>query len=94
VRLRQRADGRVEASFRFDGTTCSNLGHPLAFDYELLLGSPGEGHPILRADCRPAEGDEGHAKMCAYVTDGPALRQALDAEKPLLGRPLREVLGW
>jgi len=91
VRLAPRSGGQVEASFRFDGTTCSNLGQPLAYDYVVLLAAGGT---ILQADCRPAPGDEGHTKMCAWLNDAAELERTLAAEKPLLGRLLDDVLGW
>ena len=94
VRLAPRADGRVDATFRFDGTTCSNMGCPLAFDYVVTLSQPQLGYRILEADCRPAPEDEGHKAMCAYLSDAPALMSALAIEKPLLGRPLDDVLTW
>lgn len=94
VRLDPRTDGTLAASFRFDGTTCSNLGHPLAFDYSVILGPAREDFPIRESGCRPAAGDEGHQRMCAYLSDAPALMQAIATEKPLLGRPLAEVLTW
>ena len=31
--LEQRGDGTIEALFRYDGTTCNNMGQPLAFEY-------------------------------------------------------------
>jgi hypothetical protein len=94
VHLESRADGAIAASFRFDGTTCSNMGQPLAFDYSVTLGTADEGFPIRETDCRPAPDDEGYKKMCAYISDAPALMQAIATEKPLLGRPLGEVLNW
>ncbi len=94
VQIEHRAGGSIEASFRFDGTTCSNLGRPLAFDYQVTLSSRLDGYQILRSDCRPAPGDTGHTQMCAYLGDAQALLHALDREKPLLGRPLAEVLNW
>ncbi len=94
VRLEPHADGTVAASFRYDGTTCSNMGQPLAFDYRVVLGPANEGFPIRESDCRPAPDDEGHKKMCAYLADAPALMQAIATEKPLLGRPLGDVLSW
>jgi len=94
VRIEPRADGALTASFRFDGTTCSNLGRPLAFDYVITLGPAEDGFPIRESDCRPAPGDDGHKQMCAYLSDGPALMQAIATEKPLLGRPLGDVLNW
>ena len=94
VHLEPRGDGSLVATFRFDGTTCSNLGRPLAFDYVVTLGTAEEGYTILEADCRPATGDEGHQAMCAYLSDAPALMHAIATEKPLLGRPLDDVLAW
>ncbi|HVT73756.1 MAG TPA: hypothetical protein VHD61_11495 [Lacunisphaera sp.] len=94
VRLTPRPDGGIEATFRFDGTTCSNQGMPLAFDYSVTLGPAADGHAILAADCRPAAGDEGYKAMCAYLGDPAGLMGAIAGEKPLLGRPLDAVLGW
>jgi hypothetical protein len=94
VRLSLRPDGSCEATFRFDGTTCSNQGRPLAFEYHVTVGSSADNHVILSADCKPAPGDTGHEYMCAYLTDPDGLMQAITAEKPLLGRPLDEVLQW
>ncbi len=95
VSLVPRADGGVEACFRFDGTTCSNSGQPLAFEYIVSLGPPELGRPILRADCRPAPGDEGHKKMCAYLSDADALMTAIAGERPpLLDRPLDDIFTW
>lgn len=94
VSIVERGDGSLEARFRFDGTTCSNMGQPLAFDYRFELSGPGEGYVIRDAVCRPAEGDEGYKAMCAYLSSGDALLEEIAAEKPLLGRPLDEVLRW
>jgi hypothetical protein len=94
LQLSSRPDERVEAVFRFDGTTCSNLGQPLAFEYVVLVGPAADGHPILEASCRPAPGHDGYEKMCAYITDHEGLMGAIAAETPLLGRPLGDVLAW
>jgi len=89
----QHDDGTSDARFRYQGTTCTNMGRPLEFDYQVSLGRREEGYPILEARCGPAPGDTGHTFMCQYDTDGKLLA-AVDAEKPLLGRPLHEVLQW
>lgn len=94
VSLAPRGDGTLTATFRFDGTTCSNLGRPLAFDYVVTLGRAEEGTRILDAGCRPAPGDEGHRLMCEYLRAAGSLMQAIADEKPLFGRPLDEVLQW
>jgi hypothetical protein len=94
VRLEFRKDGAVDARFRFDGTTCSNQGRPLAFDYHVALENSREGYSIVDMDCRPASDDDGHKWMCAYLSDGEALMREIDGEKPLRGRPLQDVLSW
>lgn len=94
VRLDRRADGTVTATFRFDGTTCSNLGAPLAFDYRVALSRPDDGYRILESSCTPAAGDEGYQSTCAYLQDADGLMQEIAREKPLLGRPLDDVLRW
>jgi hypothetical protein len=89
-----REDGTLHARFRYDGTTCTNLGQPLAFDYMVVLGPRQEGYPIRFQSCTPAPGDAGHTAMCQYITDGPGLMAAIAREQPLVGRPLAEVLDW
>ncbi len=92
--LAQRQDGAVAARFRYDGTTCTNMGRPLAFDYTVELGLPEDGYPILEQHCEPAPGDTGHTYMCGYLDDPERLMATISGEKPLLGRPLDTVLGW
>jgi hypothetical protein len=87
-------DGAVAARFRYEGTTCSNLGRALVFEYRVRLGPPQGGYKILEADCAPAAGDTGHKEMCAYLEDAEQLLGRIAEEKPLLGRPLDAVLGW
>jgi hypothetical protein len=90
--LESRADGAIEAVFRYDGTTCSNLGRPLTFLYNVKLGPPEGGYLIREQQCIPAPGDAGHMQMCQY--DGGRLLAAMDGERPLLGQPLDDVLFW
>lgn len=94
IRLEHRGDGTVAATFRFDGTTCSNMGVPLAFDYRVSLSGPDDGYRILESACTPAPGDEGYQSMCAYLQDADGLLEHIAAEKPLVGRPLDDVLTW
>ncbi len=94
TRLEPQPDGSTIASFRLDGTTCSNMGRPLAFTYRVRLGPADGGHVILEADCLPAEGDTGHQLMCGFIADAAGLMAAIAGEKPLLGRPLGAVLEW
>ncbi|MEZ5277777.1 MAG: hypothetical protein R3F07_15455 [Opitutaceae bacterium] len=94
VRFAHLPGGRISAVFRFDGSTCSNMGQPLAFDYSVVLASGGDGHRILKTECRPATDDTGHALQCGYLRN-PAQFTASIAEPPeILGRPLDDVMAW
>lgn len=94
LKLEIAPDGSVAAQFRYEGTTCSNLGQPLAYDYHLRLNAEDMAYRIVEANCIPAPGDPGPAAQCAYLADSAALQRNIDAEKPLLGQPLDAVLTW
>ena len=92
--IERRADGSVAALFRYDGTTCTNMGRPLAFHYHVTLGRREDGYPILEQSCAPAAGDEGYRAMCRYLSAGDELMASIAAERPLHGQPLDEVVRW
>ncbi len=94
LKLGTGADGCVDAYFRYDGTTCANLGQPLAFDYRVKLGPRENGYPILDQHCSPSPGDTGYRHMCQYVANPVPLMEAIAQEKPLLGQPLQQALAW
>lgn len=92
--LRTQPDGSVDAVFRYDGTTCMNMGRPLTFFYRVKLGPRAEGYPIREQECSPAAEDDGHTYMCRFIEDSDALMGAIEREKPLNGERLNAVLGW
>ena len=92
--LHTTGDGTVSALFRYDGTTCSNMGRRLTFDYRVVLGSRDAGYPIRSQSCTPADGDTGYESMCEYLRTGDALIEQIAREAPLVGRPLDEALTW
>ncbi len=92
--LRSDPDGSVDALFRYDGTTCTNMGRPLMFLYHVKLGPRAEGYPIREQRCSPAAGDDGYTYMCRFIEDPDALMSAIDREKPLKGERLNAVLEW
>jgi hypothetical protein len=92
--IRPGTDGSIDATFRYDGTTCTNMGHPLAFVYSVKLGPRDEGYPILEQRCGPAADDSGHAAMCKYIEDPDRLMAAIANEKPLIGQRLNAILSW
>lgn len=92
--LRENQDGSLDALFRYEGTTCTNMGRPLTFIYSVKLGSRAEGYPICEQHCTPAPGDEGHALMCQYRENPSQLMASINREKPLAGESLSAVLSW
>lgn len=92
--LRQLSDGSVEAVFRYDGSTCSNMGYPLKFNYTIKVGPPESGSRILEALCEPAPGDVGHSKMCEYLKRGERFMEEIQRDAPLLGEPLDAIRDW
>jgi hypothetical protein len=87
-------DGTVDALFRYEGTTCSNMGRAILFDYRVLLGPREQGYLIRELKCAPTPGDQGHTFMCGYMVNAEHLMVAIDHERPLLGHPLNDALSW
>ncbi|HEX4006348.1 MAG TPA: hypothetical protein VHX60_09240 [Acidobacteriaceae bacterium] len=92
--LRENPDGSLDAVFRYDGTTCTNMGRPLAFDYTVRLGPRDAGYPVREQHCAPAPNGSGHTHMCQYLEDPDRLMSAIDTEKPLAGEHLNAILAW
>lgn len=87
-------DGSLDAVFRYDGTTCTNMGRPLAFLYNVSLGPRTDGYPIREQRCAPAPGDTGHEHMCQYIENPDGVVAAIGREKPLRGERLNAILSW
>lgn len=87
-------DGSVEAHFRYDGTTCSNMGRPLEFDYRVKLSPAAGNYTVLEATCGPSPEDTGNQYQCEYLNNAESLMHSIATEKPLLGKPLNDVLAW
>ncbi len=92
--LEKCAGGIVRARFHYEGTTCTNLGRTLAFQYDVVLDPREDGYRIRDQHCAPASGDTGHAAMCQYQTNAAGLMASIESEKPLLGQPLASVFTW
>jgi hypothetical protein len=87
-------DGSIDAVFRYEGTTCTNMGRPLTFLYIVKLGPRVQDYPIREQRCVPAPGDAGYTYMCQYLEDPSRLMAAIDREKPLNGKHLKAALNW
>jgi hypothetical protein len=92
--LSHQPDGTIEAAFRYDGSTCSNMGRSLAFRYLVRLWPRAGAYVIAEQRCEPVDGDDGYQSMCAYIREGDRLIDDIRGEAPLAGRPLDDVLGW
>ena len=80
-------DNSIEAKFRYEGTTCSNMGRKLEFDYQIKLSSQEEGYKITRLDCSHSNNDDGYKFMCEYLRNPEELMNKIENEKPLFGKP-------
>jgi hypothetical protein len=87
-------NGSFNAHFSFAGSTCSDLGHPLAFDFFVSLSPSTDGYKIIDSNCVPTEGDDGYKKMCSYIDKGDGHLALIQRERPELGRPLNDILEW
>jgi hypothetical protein len=87
-------DGSIEARFRYEGTTCSNMGRPIAIDYRVILGPAADGYKIIEPTCTPAPGDVGHTFQCEYLKNAETFMHGIAEEKPLRNQPLDDVLSW
>lgn len=87
-------DNSIEANFKYEGTTCSNIGHPLEFNYFVKLSSPEDSFKIISMVCNPAQNDVGYKYMCEYINDSESLMNCIMNEKPLLDKPLNDILNW
>ena len=85
----------IVARFRFDGSTCNNLGVPITIDYHICLErNGGDGYRVKHSSCKPADDDVGLRSTCAYI-DNPSLHMAeIDSYQPLVGMRLEEALAW
>lgn len=87
-------DKSIKAKFRYEGTTCSNMGLALEFDYHIKLSSMEQGYKIHSLNCQPTPSDVGYTYMCEYIKSPKELMSDIEEEKPLLGKSLDEVLKW
>ncbi len=94
LQLKFLKDNSIEAKFRYEGTTCSNMGQKLEFDYHIKLTSHSDGYKIIQLNCNPASDDYGYIYMCEYIRDPELLMNNIGNEKPLFGKPLNDVFNW
>ncbi|SVD82457.1 uncharacterized protein METZ01_LOCUS435311, partial [marine metagenome] len=85
----------LHAFFRFDGSTCTNLGLPLLFEYRVDLCRQGEdNYRLLGFSCEPHPDDTGHTGMCAYLQDAGAIMEKIRVPPALPDSSLAKVLEW
>ena len=85
----------IRAVFRFDGSTCTNLGLPLRFEYRVDLSREEAGDYRLEGfACEPHPEDTGHKGMCSYLADAEDILEKIRQAPALPGRSLGKVLEW
>ncbi|MGB6042182.1 MAG: hypothetical protein WBF93_03395 [Pirellulales bacterium] len=89
------SDSGYQTRFRFDGTTCSSMGMPLAIEYNVDLKREQTGrYRIVASSSAPCEGDTGHRDMCAYRSAPERFMATIASEQPLLDEYLDDVFHW
>ncbi len=87
--------GRIRATFRTSGSTCANMGLPLAFDYHVeLQRQEFGGYRIETCRCEPAPGETNHRSTCLFLTNPAAFEAGMKESPPLGGKLLDEALHW
>lgn len=95
LQIRVEADGTYNAFFRYEGSTCSNMGRPLAYDYHIKISAAADGFRIKDAHCEATDSpDNGYTFMCEYRRNSRMLNKTIREEKPLLGQSLNAVFSW
>lgn len=93
--IEKRNRGDLHARFRMTGSTCANMGLPLAIDYAIDLHPDESGDWIIESmDCRPAQRDTGHRLTCLYLKDTNLFWQAASERPPLAQAKLSGILDW
>ena len=87
-------DNSVEATFNYEGSTCSNMGRTLNFEYHIKLSPRSKGYEIISLNCNPSLDDDGYFYMCEYIKYQDKFMNEIKSEKPLLGKPLDNILSW
>ena len=87
--------GKIQATFRIDGSTCTNMGTPLAFVYRVCLEHEGNaGYRITSVSCAPAEEELGYQSMCAYLDNPERFMEGIANHQPLAGQLLHDAVTW
>lgn len=94
LRLEPLPGGELKAVFLFEGSTCKDMGTPLAFAFTFWLVPEGGGFRLRRLKCGPVPGDTGHRAMCAVQQSRRAWAVALGHAPPLAGLTLDAALAW
>ena len=94
LKLSEVEDG-LEALFHFDGSTCTNLGLPLRFEYRVNLARREDaGYQLEGFSCAPHPEDTGHKGMCSYLADAEGIMEKISQPPALPGKSLDKVLEW
>ncbi|MEJ2104520.1 MAG: hypothetical protein P8X47_08095 [Ignavibacteriaceae bacterium] len=94
LELRILEDNSVEAKFRYEGTTCSNMGRSIKFDYFIKLSPPEDFYRIISMNCIPAGDNDDYKFMCEYINNSESIMNNIKNEKPLIGKSIDEILNW
>ncbi len=70
------------------------MGRGLEFDYYIKLSPPEDSYKIISMNCSPSKDNDGYKFMCEYIADSESIMNNIENEKPLIGKPINEILNW
>ena len=87
--------GSIQAIFRVSGSTCANMGLPLAFEYRVdLKPETGGSYRLQNCRCAPAENDTNHRSTCLYLSNPEAMIAGMNEKPQLEGGRIEDALHW
>lgn len=94
LQIETAANGDLRARFRYHGSTCSNMGTPLTYDFSVWLGYAADGYRVVKTMCSPAVEDSGVESTCSFI-EGPERHLAeVAGQPPIIGRHLDDAVQW
>ena len=86
--------GTRQATFTYNGSTCSDGGIPLTVRLHVTLTPNEDDFTITEMSCVGDLESPGFTQMCSYLTSAGGITKKIDDFKPLLHHPLSDALKW
>lgn len=92
--LEEQIDGSLKGKFTYKGSTCSNGGVKLDFEYHTDLVLKDGRYHIQETSCFPVKDNFGYKSTCPYPKQGDEILKVIGDDRPFVGEALDETLKW